>query len=298
MPRFARRLWHIEADDSAGAARIARLRIGLMLIGGGRIELVTKRLDIFSTQAIKDAVRGFEDSSDAIFLAGSGVMTSAAIRHFKVTPILFATRNDPVFAGFVKTMSAPGENRTGFTYFAEVFPAIFIYLARINPRMKAVAILTDSIMQSETKNRIQALATRFPTLRIECWIADTFEELQNLIRAVKRRHIDAVVALETSAVVKDHAWLNAQLIELHCMCVHFTSSFVAAGGLLGYVAVHPDPYGVWTRQIGLMIAGVPIKQIPVESPRQFRLYLNLKSAEALGLSIPVAVLKAAHQTFY
>jgi putative tryptophan/tyrosine transport system substrate-binding protein len=287
----------LESRSTEGNARIVRLRNTFKQYLPAEIDLKIAQVDMGNSDEVSTEIALFEDAPNRAFLAMSGYVTGIAVERFRQSPVFFLSHNDPVFSGYVKSLDRPGFARSGLTYFSETWPSILLNLNKLS-RPTRVAVLTDSIMVNEASQRLTRLRATFPQLHPVPFVANKVSDLADALTSLVKLRINAVIVQETLPVQQSFELFNSELIQAGIVGVYSNPVFSSRGGLMAYVGVVHEPYAIWARQIRMMLDGVPIAEIPVESPREFRLHLNLDSAREMGLDLPGALIRAAYRTHY
>ena len=214
-------------------------------------------------------------------------------------PIVFETAFDPVRLGLVSSLNQPGGNVTGVTSLTmEVAPKRLELLHELIPTARVVALLvnpTDSAPAAETNTReLQAAAH---SLGLEL----------HVLNASSERDFDAVFAklIQLRAgglVIGSHAFFTARSEQLAALTlrhavptVYQNRRFVAAGGLVSYGGSITDSYrlaGVYT---GRILKGEKPADLPVQQGTKVELYINLKTAKALGITVPLPLIGRADE---
>jgi putative tryptophan/tyrosine transport system substrate-binding protein len=250
-----------------------------------------ERLPALAAELVKRPV-------DAIFTTGSVVSALAAKAATTSIPIVFANGSDPVASGLVASLSRPGGNVTGITFInSQLGPKRIQLLKLVNPGTAVVAILVNPENPNAADAKAYVAAGR--NIGVEVVIVNASNELEikeAFYRAVQQ-HADALL-IHVDALFNDGAG-QSQIIALagqHRLPTitggpHFTSR----GGLMSYSADTRE----LNRQAGVYVArilrGEKPADLPVVQPTNFALRVNLKTAKALGLSIPESFLLLADE---
>jgi putative ABC transport system substrate-binding protein len=203
--------------------------------------------------------------------------------------------SDPVGAGLVASFARPGENLTGISaMFAELVPKRFELLSELVPQVSAIALLVNpNNFQTEgvIKEMQDAARARGVLLRV--------------LKASTEDEIDAAFAtlayLNTGAlIIGPDPFFGArreQLVGLAARravpTIYFGREFAASGGLITYGTTVPDVYRLGGTYVGRILAGAKPADLPVQQPTKFELVINLKTAKALGLTVPQSLLARA-----
>jgi putative ABC transport system substrate-binding protein len=212
-------------------------------------------------------------------------------------PIVFTTSSDPVQIGLVASLSRPGGNVTGVTTLsAEVGPKRLELLHELVPTATIIALLVNPTNPyADTMSRdLQAAAG---TLRLQLYV----------LRASNERDIDdafaTLVQLRADAlVIGFDTFFSSRIEQLGALTVRHTvpaiyqfREFAAAGGLMSYGSSVTDAYRLAGLYAGRILKGEKPADLPVQQATKVELVVNLKTAKALGLSVPPALLARADE---
>jgi putative ABC transport system substrate-binding protein len=219
------------------------------------------------------------------------------LRATRTIPIVFNNVTDPVGAGFVKSMSRPGGNATGFIQFEYSLSAKWLEtLKEIVPRLTRVAVLRDAELASGIGQFavIQSVAS---SLRVE----------PTAINVVDAGEIEADIAefahagnggliLTSSALAVVHSAAIIALAARHKLpAIFYRRAFVAGGGLMSYGYDVIDQYKRAAGYVDRILRGEKPADLPVQAPTKYELVINLKTAKALGLEVPPMLLARADE---
>ncbi len=232
----------------------------------------------------------------AVIMAGSPPAALAAKRATQTIPIVFTSGADPVRIGLVSSFNRPGGNVTGFhIQFSQLVGKRLSLLHEMVPRATRIAVLVNPDHPSDAKPTVKnaTKAARALGLDIQVFNATTIGEIDAAFAALVAWRAGAVfVGPDPFFVVR-----NAQIVTLAARHVLPTSVIlgdnVAAGGLMTYGPDLPDLYRQAGRYVGRILKGEKPANLPVQQPTKFELIINLKTAKALGITIPPTVLYQA-----
>jgi putative ABC transport system substrate-binding protein len=212
-------------------------------------------------------------------------------------PIVFTTGSDPVELGLVASLNRPGGNVTGVTQLSaevapkrvelarELVPTATVIGLLVNPRSPSAEALTKASREAAT-----TLGVQLDVLR-----ASTEAEVDDAFTAFLQKRVGALV-IGTDAFFSGNAELLAKLAVRHRLpTIYEYHPFVAAGGLISYGGSVTDSYrlaGVYT---GRILKGDKPAELPVLQSTKVELLLNLKTAKALGLTVPLSLLGRADE---
>ena len=287
------------ADDPIGQARVAAFLQGL-----GQLDWLVGRnirLDIRWAAADADHTRGYAAELVAlapdVILASSGSVVGPLRRLTRTIPIVFTETSDPVGAGFVESLASPGGNVTGFLTFEYGLSGKWLELLKqIAPPVTRVAVLRDAAIPSGTGQwgAIQSVA---PSFGVELRAIDVHDagEIERTIKAFARTPNTGVI-LTASAFSVRHRKLIITLADRHKLpAVYFQRAFVADGGLVSYGPDTIDLHRRAATYVDRILKGEKPADLPVQAPIKFELVINLKTAKALGLTVPPSLLALADE---
>jgi putative ABC transport system substrate-binding protein len=235
----------------------------------------------------------------AMFVGGytPGVRTAIAVT--KTIPIVFTTGTDPVAAGLVASLSRPGGNATGFaTINGENGSKRLRLIQAILPTATKVALLVNPSNPVTTGEDIQSVAAVGQRLGLEIVLvsATNESELAKAFETAARNRADALVVGSNAVFIYAMANVIAALGLKHSIpTVGSTRSLAAAGVLMSYSADELWAFHQAGIYIGRILKGAKPADLPVQQPTRFELVINLKTAKALGLSIPETLLATADE---
>jgi len=234
---------------------------------------------------------------DVILAAGSQ-STAALLQTTRTVPIVFVNVVDPVGAGYVARLARPGGNATGFTPFEYSLSGKWLELLKeIAPNLTRIAILRDPGIATGIGQfaAIQAMAS--PSLGVELSPIDVRDggKIERDIAALARESNSGLIVTASSGA-SVHRELIIMLAARHGLpAVYPFRYFVTRGGLISY---GPDPTDQFRRAAGYVdriLKGEKAADLPVQSPTKYELAINLKTANALGLTMPPSLLARADQ---
>jgi len=220
--------------------------------------------------------------------------TRAAIQATRTVPIVMTIVGDPVGSGFVSNLARPGGNVTGVSNMTGAMAAKRISVLReLVSRMKRVAVLFNPV-DPVTKPQIQDVNNSSPALGIEArfFPVKVKEELPEVFRQMVAWKADAGLWLSGQANTFQPG--TVALTMKHKLPVMVTlRSDVEAGGLISYYPDNAELYRRTAAYVDRILRGDKAGDLPVEQPTKFELALNLKTARAIGLTVPQSLLLRA-----
>lgn len=215
----------------------------------------------------------------------------------RTIPIVFTLGGDPVEAGLVDSFNRPGGNLTGTTIMGvELGPKLLDILRQLIPSATTIAILVNPAFQltsAEVRNVQDAAHT--VGIRVSVLNASTEAEIDTAFTTIVQQKADALIVGTDPFLLGQRDQL-VRLAARHTVpTIYFLREFVESGGLLSYGPSIANGYrqaGVYT---GRILSGAKPAELPVLRPTTFQLVINLKTARALGLTIPANVLAIADE---
>ena len=225
-----------------------------------------------------------------------------AVRTIKDIPILFVISGDPVEAGLTKSLSRPDGNLTGSTFLSlDVAGKRVDLLKQAVPRLRSLAVLSNTDHPGE-KSEFQATETAAQALGINLvYVAfsqspfGASPELDKALATVRRAQPDAMVVFPEGATMANRVSLAKFAIAQRLPSMFGWSEYADAGGLMSYGASQRDTHMRLASYADKILKGAKPAELPVEQPTKFELVINLKTAKALGLTIPPSLLVRADQ---
>jgi putative tryptophan/tyrosine transport system substrate-binding protein len=264
------------------------------------------RQDAFSIDlhfAIVDAAQ-FQAAAAAIVATNPDIIValgSRALRALKeqtqTIPIVFTLVADPVAQGLVKSLARPEGNYTGLTNYEYSFPGKWLdALKEIEPRIRRVLLLVNP-QNSGTLALAKAVEDMGPDYGLEMVSGPvrTAAEIENVLDQFGAGADRAVIVLPDGLVVNNRAMLIERINRARLPSVFPFRSFAESGGLLSWGLDFVDVYRQAAIYVDRLLKGEKPSELPIQAPNKFDLAINLKTAKALGLTIPPTLLAAADE---
>jgi putative ABC transport system substrate-binding protein len=234
---------------------------------------------------------------DVIVAVGDPVIL-AAKQATSTIPIVMASVGDPVGRGFVASLARPGGNITGVSNLAVALTGKWLEsLKQIVPTLSQVAVLrnaanpTHALFWAEAQSAAPSLGLKLQDVEVR-----TPDDLDGAFASIIRERSAALVVLPDpllAAVLRGRIAAHAMRNRLPAMCTFKEQA--EAGGLLSYGPSLPVNYRHAATYVDKILKGAKPADLPVEQPTKFELVINLKTAKALGLTIPQALLLRADE---
>jgi putative tryptophan/tyrosine transport system substrate-binding protein len=290
-------LMALAADDPQGQARLTAFLQALQQLGwtdGRNVRIDTRWAAGDADRFRRYAAELIALAPDAI-LASGGTGAGALLQATRTVPIVFTQTNDPVGAGYVDSLARPGGNATGFTNMEYGMSGKYLELLKeIAPRMARAAVLRDPTIPQGIGQfgAIQAVA---PSLGVELRPIDVHDapEIERAVTAFARAPNSGLI-VTGSALTAVHRDLIIMLAARHKLpAVYWDRFFVTGGGLASYGPDSIDPHRRAAGYVDRILNGAKAADLPVQAPTKYELAINLKTAKALGLTLPPTLLARA-----
>ena len=240
------------------------------------------------------AQRLVEHKVDVIVTA-STPPTLAAERATSTIPIVFAASADPIETGVVASLARPGGNATGLSLMSSELSAKRLELIHtLVPRVSRIAVLWDS---SNPGMALRVRETKVAAERSKVGFLDAgahdLNELESIFAELSKRPPDAMVVTTEPFTRQHRARILDFMMRNAIPCMYEDGRFVEEGGLMSYGPNVPDLFRRAAVYVDKIIKGAKPADLPVEQPTKFELIINLKTAKALGLTVPDSVIVSA-----
>jgi putative ABC transport system substrate-binding protein len=286
-------------DDPEAQARVAAFVQGLQQLGwtDGRNLRIDIRWGAGDAERIRrDAVELVALAPDVILAAG-GATVGPLLQASRTVPIVFTLTPDPVGASFVESLARPGGNATGFTNFEYGIGVKWLELLKeIAPSVTRAAVLRDPLVPAGI-GQFGAIQAAASSLGIELRPLDVrdADEIERTVRAFARSPNDGLI-VTSNALALFHRDLIVTLAARHRLpAVYPFRNFVTTGGLASYGPDTIEPHRHAAGYVDRILKGEKPADLPVQAPVKYELTINLKTAKALGLTVPQSALARADE---
>jgi putative tryptophan/tyrosine transport system substrate-binding protein len=265
-------------------------------VDGQNVRIETLWADGTASLIRKNAINVLAFAPDVVAVSGNSTVVALS-QATRTVPIVFAQVADPVGSGFVKTMARPGGNVTGFVQFdyslSGKWPEL---LKQIAPNVTRAAVLRDANIPAGIGQFavIQAMA---PSLGLEVSAINELDE-DNIEREV----IDFAMSpnggliVTASALSITHLELIVALAAKHKLpAIYYRRYYVDRGGLISYGYDVLQQFRGAADYVDRILKGTKPANLPVQAPNKYDLVINLKTAKALGLTVPLTLLARADE---
>jgi ABC-type uncharacterized transport system substrate-binding protein len=250
--------------------------------------------DINRIRALAQELVGLQP--DIILTVGMAA-TVAVQRETRMIPIVFMGGGDPVANGIVQRLDRPSGNITGFaTYETSLAGKWLEVLSQIAPRLKRIAIMFNP-ETSPASTFMPSLEMAAQSLKLVPIFAPVHSdvEIEGAIMALGREPGGGLVLMPDPFTTAHHAPIISAATRNNVPAVYWRSGFVRDGGLVSYGVDFVDLYRRAATYVDRIFRGAKPSELPVQLPTKFEMVVNLKTAKALGLTVPQSILLSADE---
>ena len=287
------------ADNPDAQAQQAAFLQGLQQLGwidGRNVRIESRWTAGNPAKARQYAAELIALGSDIIFASGSSAL-APLLEASHTVPIVFTRVVDPVGSGFVHSLSRPGGNATGFMLFEYSLCGKWLALLKeIMPGVKRAAVLRDPAITSGIAQFavIQSVA---PSVGVDVSLINLGDpaEIERAVTGFAQSANGGLILTASGPAVVHRELIITLAARYKLPAVYYESNFVTAGGLISYGPNFFDQIPPAVGYVDRILRGEKPADLPVQAQTKFELAVNLKTAKALGLVIPQAVLARADE---
>jgi ABC-type uncharacterized transport system substrate-binding protein len=237
------------------------------------------------------------DRKVAVIVTGDNASTAAAKEVTKTVPIVMATSGDPVGIGLVASLARPGGNVTGVTSLSrELYGKQVGLLKELIPTLSRVAVLSSPANPGKILElRELEIATRRLGLQLQPAEIREAKQLDDAFSAMIKERAGALLVLPDPLLLTQRPQIADLAMRNRLPTIFARRENVEAGGLLSYGSSLPDQFRYAATYVDKILKGAKPADLPVEQATKFDLIVNLKTAKALGLTIPQSLLLRADE---
>jgi putative ABC transport system substrate-binding protein len=276
---------------------VAAFREGLRELGyvEGRNLVIDFRWADAHPERLPGLIRELLDLKPDLVFSTGGPPTILAVKAATSTvPVVFIT-GDPVAEGVVPSLPHPGGNLTGFAVLAQNLEGKRLELLReLLPGAKRIALVWNPATPSSVNamHEAQAAALRLG-MSIQPFEARSPAELRTAFASIPAQDVDAMMVLADPVLGFERASILAFAAQRRLPAIYFWREFVQEGGLMSYGTRLADVFSRAAQYVDKIFRGTKAADLPIEQPTTFELVINLRTAKALGLTLPPSLLLRA-----
>jgi putative ABC transport system substrate-binding protein len=293
-------LMSVVENDPGGVAEMADFRRGLAELGwvadrNLNIEFRWPGGDLERAQAL---AKELVDLKPEVLLARSTPTTVALKRESDSIPIVFVNVTEPVEQGFVQSLAKPGGSITGFTNFESMIGGKWLQLLKeVDSRITRVAIIFNPQTAPFAGLFLRSVETAAPGLAVEvaAMPVQSDADIEAAMAAFARRPAGGLVAIPDSFTGQHRDLIIAAAARNRLPALYANQVSTPSGGLMAYAVDTRDLMHRAAGYVDRILRGEKPADLPVQQPAKFELSINLKTAKALGLTVPQSLLTIADE---
>jgi len=292
----------LSPTTSEGAAVfVAGFRQGMRDLGHveGTTYVLELRYAESKPERFADLARELVALKPDVIVTSTDVGISAVKRETRTIPIVMTFSTDPVGTGFVTSLAHPGGNITGLSNISsELSGKRLALLKEAVPSLSRVVVLWNPDIRGAVFDyRETETVARSLRIELQSFEVTAAEDLDRAFSSLIDGHVQALIVLPGNAVATARRPELAAFAQKNRLPAMYSSAiFVDAGGLMSYGPSIPAMYRRGATYVDKILKGAKPGDLPVERPTKFELVLNLKTARAMGLTLPQSVIRRADRT--
>jgi putative ABC transport system substrate-binding protein len=292
-------LMPLTADDPQSQARIAAFRQALQQLGwtdGGNVRIETRWSAGNAADTRKNVAELVALAPDVILATGSDTM-DPLLQTTHTVPIVFVLVPDPVGDGLVGSLARPGGNVTGLASFDRILSGKYLELLKeIAPRVMRAAVLRDPGL-SVGIGAFAAIQSLAQSITVDVSPVDVRDasEIERAVTAFAREPNGGLIVTGSASAVVHRDLIVRLAARYNLPAVYWARLLVSGGGLMSYGVDLVDQYRQAAGYVDRILNGTKPGDLPVQLPTKFELVINLKTARALGLTVPATLLARADE---
>jgi putative ABC transport system substrate-binding protein len=292
MRRIGVLMAHAE-NDPEFKAYVAAFRAGLEKLGWTEGRNI--RID-FRWGALDDAEARERSAKELIALQPDLILTqntpptASMLKQTRTIPVVFVIVADPVGSGFVESLARPGANATGFTIMEPTIAGKWLELLKeIAPRISRAAFLFNPATTPFRDIYLSPFKAAAASLAVEAIAAPVHDtpELESVIAAHAREPNGSLIVMPDGFLNVHRAEIVSLAARYRLPTVYPWRLFAELGGLLSYGSVQGDMFRIAATYVDRILKGEKPSALPVQAPTKYELVINLKTAKALGIEVPL-----------
>jgi putative tryptophan/tyrosine transport system substrate-binding protein len=306
-------IFPVQAQQQAKVAKIGFLATGSGSGPGGGVELLRRELRAFGYVEGKNIAfeyRYGENKLDRlpaladelvrlkvdVLVMGATPAALAAKNATRTIPIVFIGVGDPVASGLVDSLARPGGNITGLTNISAVLAGKRLELLKETvPKLSRVAVLWDPQTPGSPQWKESQFSARELGLQLHSMEVSSADKYEGAFKEAIKAGSNGLAVTQQTLATSNRKQIADLAAKNRLPAIYPRGDFVESGGLMSYGPDQIEPYKRVATMVDKILKGAKPADLPVEQPTKFELQINLKTAKALGLTIPPVVLMRAEK---
>jgi putative ABC transport system substrate-binding protein len=293
-------LMGFEESDREARSGLAAFRGALAKLGwtGGNNLGIELRWTTGDTDIIRRFAKELVGLRPDAILSQTTPVTAALLRETRIIPIVFVTVSDPIGSGFLTSFAYPGGNVTGFALFESSMGGKWVeLLKKIAPRTVRVALLFNPSTAVPLKIYLPSIQAAASSLAIQVSAAPVHakDEIEGVIAAIARNPGGGLIVTPDSFTTANRELISALAARYRVPAIHNATFFPESGGLIAFGTDFVEQFSQAAGYIDRILKGEKPADLPVQQPTKFKLVINLSTAKALGLDVPLQLQQLADE---
>jgi putative ABC transport system substrate-binding protein len=286
-------------NDPTAQSMVAAFRAALAKLGwtDGRNVRIELRWTGYDRDRIKRLAKELVDLRPDVILGQTTPVAAALAHQTQAISIVFLTVSDPIGSGITASLAHPGGNVTGFSVDDIALGSKWMELLKeISPRTERVALLFNPVgppLQSAMPS-IQAAASSLH-VQVSTATVNSKDEIGNVVAAQAGDPAGGLIVMPSTFNTTNRELIIAMTARYRVPTIYFSGYFAQSGGLISYGPDYPAQARQAAAYIDDILRGTKPSDLPVQTPTEFELIINLKTARALGLQVPDKLLTIADE---
>jgi putative ABC transport system substrate-binding protein len=280
---------------------LSAFREGLQKLGwteGRNIQIDSRWGALDDEEARKRSAKELLDLHPELVLTQNTPPTASVLQLTRAVPVVFVIVADPIGSGFVDSFAKPGGNATGFIVFEPTMASKWLELLKeVAPHLKQVAFLFNPATAPYLNYYLNPLSAAAAILGLEPISAPVHgaSEFESVFAAQARASNSGLIILPDGFLNVHRAEITSLAAQYRLPAIYPWRFFPELGGLMSYGPEQRDQFRLAATYVDRILRGEKPSELPVQGPVKFEFVVNLKSAKALGLTIPTNMLATADQ---
>ena len=298
MRRIGVLIAHAESDPEFHAY-LAAFREGLQKLGwteGRNIRINSRWGALDDAEMRQRSAKELVALQPDVILVQNTPTTASMLQQTRTIPVVFVVVADPVGSGFVQNLARPGGNATGFTIMEPTITGKWLELLKeVAPRSNRAALLFNPATAPYASIYLNPFKAAAASLGLEPIAATAHDraELDTVIAAQAREPNGGLIVMPDGFMNVHRADIILLAARYRLSAVYPWRFFAEQGGLLSYGSEQGDLFRRAATYVDRILKGEKPVDLPVQAPTEYRLVINLKTAKALGLTVPLTLLDRA-----
>jgi putative tryptophan/tyrosine transport system substrate-binding protein len=291
---------HSESDPEF-KAYLTAFREGLQKLGwteGRNIQIAARWGALDDAESRQQSAKELIALQPDLILTQNTPPTASMLQQTRTIPVIFVVVADPVGSRFVESLARPGGNATGFTVMEPTISGKWLELLKeIAPHVKRAAFLFNPATAPYVKYYLNPFNAAAASLGLEAIAAPVNDrsEIESVVAAQSRESNSGLVVIPDGFLNVHRAEIVLLAARYRLPAVYPWRFFAELGGLLSYGSEQRDMFQVAATYVDRILKGEKPADLPVQAPTKYELVINLKTANALGLTVPHSLLTRADE---